>query len=162
MNAQTTPPSRPRTGPSAATLPSLTGIRAAAALLVFGLHLRNLGYLNPSADSIASWAFNAGTTGVSLFFVLSGFLITGLLLGEGERGRINLIAFWGRRARRLLPALHRVAMISRSSASAAGSAGTARCPRNRTRNSRRVWAAAIRHSRDSRGKTGRRRSAWSR
>lgn len=40
-----------------------------------------------------------------MFFVLSGFLITGLLLREVEStGRIDLIAFWGRRARRLLPA----------------------------------------------------------
>ncbi|MEU5092832.1 acyltransferase [Streptomyces sp. NPDC021356] len=47
-----------------------------------------------------------GFLGVDLFFGLSGFLITGLLLGEiGKRGRIALVAFWGRRARRLLPAL---------------------------------------------------------
>ncbi len=47
-----------------------------------------------------------GFLGVDLFFVLSGFLITGLLLGEiGKRNRIGLAAFWGRRARRLLPAL---------------------------------------------------------
>jgi peptidoglycan/LPS O-acetylase OafA/YrhL len=43
---------------------------------------------------------------VDAFFVLSGFLITGLLLCERERtGRISLARFWGRRARRLLPAL---------------------------------------------------------
>jgi peptidoglycan/LPS O-acetylase OafA/YrhL len=47
-----------------------------------------------------------GFLGVDLFFVLSGFLITGLLLEElGGGGRLNLTAFWGRRARRLLPAL---------------------------------------------------------
>ncbi|WP_433509122.1 acyltransferase family protein [Nonomuraea sp. CA-143628] len=47
-----------------------------------------------------------GFLGVDLFFVLSGFLITGLLLEElGSGGRLNLTAFWGRRARRLLPAL---------------------------------------------------------
>jgi peptidoglycan/LPS O-acetylase OafA/YrhL len=47
-----------------------------------------------------------GFLGVDLFFVLSGFLITGLLLHEKTKlGRINLVAFWSRRARRLLPAL---------------------------------------------------------
>src|SRR4051794_3269973 len=47
-----------------------------------------------------------GFLGVDLFFVLSGFLITGLLLEDlGSRGRLGLMAFWGRRARRLLPAL---------------------------------------------------------
>lgn len=46
-----------------------------------------------------------GFIGVDLFFVLSGFLITGLLIREREkRGRISLLAFWSRRARRLLPA----------------------------------------------------------
>jgi peptidoglycan/LPS O-acetylase OafA/YrhL len=48
----------------------------------------------------------ASTVGVTLFFVLSGFLITTLLLEERERtGRIDLVAFYKRRARRLLPAL---------------------------------------------------------
>src|SRR4029077_13524515 len=47
-----------------------------------------------------------GYLGVDLFFVLSGYLITSLLLAEHARtGRINLLAFWMRRVRRLLPAL---------------------------------------------------------
>ena len=47
-----------------------------------------------------------GSAGVTTFFVLSGFLITSLLLREYDlRGRIDLLAFWGRRALRLLPAL---------------------------------------------------------
>ncbi|HUF97358.1 MAG TPA: acyltransferase family protein [Ilumatobacter sp.] len=46
-----------------------------------------------------------GFLGVDLFFALSGFLITGLLLAEHERAeRVDLVAFWKRRARRLLPA----------------------------------------------------------
>src|SRR5205823_13818571 len=48
----------------------------------------------------------AGCLGVDLFFVLSGYLITSLLLVEWEAGtRIDLRRFWVRRARRLLPAL---------------------------------------------------------
>src|SRR5215211_2832460 len=47
-----------------------------------------------------------GFLGVDAFFVLSGYLITTLLLEEhGQSGRIDLGAFWARRARRLLPAL---------------------------------------------------------
>jgi peptidoglycan/LPS O-acetylase OafA/YrhL len=72
-------------------LPALDGLRglAVAAVVVFHLgHLRG-GYL-----------------GVDLFFVLSGFLITSLLLVEHRaRRRIDLGRFWSRRARRLLPAL---------------------------------------------------------
>jgi peptidoglycan/LPS O-acetylase OafA/YrhL len=47
-----------------------------------------------------------GFLGVDLFFALSGYLITGLLLREAAAtGSVSLIAFWGRRVRRLLPAL---------------------------------------------------------
>ena len=70
---------------------ALDGVRGAAILGVLFFHA---GYLN------------GGYLGVDLFFVLSGFLITGLLLNEwGRSGGIRLTAFWARRARRLLPAL---------------------------------------------------------
>src|SRR4051812_33868872 len=46
-----------------------------------------------------------GFVGVDVFFVISGFLITGLLVAELERtGRISLLDFYGRRAKRILPA----------------------------------------------------------
>jgi peptidoglycan/LPS O-acetylase OafA/YrhL len=71
--------------------PALDGIRAIAILLVLALHGRLL---------------DGGFLGVDLFFVLSGFLITALLLQEWERaGAISLRRFYLRRARRLLPAL---------------------------------------------------------
>jgi peptidoglycan/LPS O-acetylase OafA/YrhL len=74
-------------------LPALDGLRALAVLAVVAYHLQ------------FSWA-RGGYLGVDLFFVLSGFLITSLLLEEHEeRGAIRLGAFWARRARRLLPAL---------------------------------------------------------
>ena len=72
---------------------SLDGLRGVAVLTVVLYHF---------APSL----FPGGFLGVDLFFVLSGFLITGLLVNEwGGSGRISLRRFWARRARRLLPAL---------------------------------------------------------
>jgi peptidoglycan/LPS O-acetylase OafA/YrhL len=72
--------------------PELEGLRGVAILLVVACHLAL-----PGAG--------AGFIGVDIFFVLSGFLITGLLLDEHERtGHIQLGAFYARRARRILPA----------------------------------------------------------
>jgi peptidoglycan/LPS O-acetylase OafA/YrhL len=74
-------------------MPALDGIRAAAVLGVLVYH----------ADS--SW-LPGGYFTVDAFFVLSGFLITTLLIAEFRRtGGIALLSFWARRARRLLPAL---------------------------------------------------------
>jgi peptidoglycan/LPS O-acetylase OafA/YrhL len=54
-----------------------------------------------------------GYVGVDVFFVLSGFLITGLLWGELERaGRVSLRRFWARRARRLLPVALLVVLVT--------------------------------------------------
>jgi peptidoglycan/LPS O-acetylase OafA/YrhL len=73
--------------------PGLDGLRALAVAAVFLYHAR------------IDW-LPGGFLGVDLFFVLSGYLITSLLLVEWEaRNRIDLRRFWMRRARRLLPAL---------------------------------------------------------
>ncbi|HEX7442959.1 MAG TPA: acyltransferase, partial [Acidimicrobiales bacterium] len=72
---------------------ALDGFRALGLLLIMGFHFGASG-------------MRGGFVGVDIFYVLSGYLITGLLLGEWARAaRIKLGAFWLRRARRLLPAL---------------------------------------------------------
>src|SRR5579875_3026884 len=47
----------------------------------------------------------SGEVGVGLFFALSGYLITGLLLDEHSRGGVDVLAFYARRAARLVPGL---------------------------------------------------------
>ncbi|HJQ74027.1 MAG TPA: acyltransferase family protein [Gaiellaceae bacterium] len=80
-------------GPRLGYRPGLDGLRAIAVAAVFLYHSR------------IDW-LPGGFLGVDLFFVLSGYLITSLLLVEWEaRNRIDLRRFWMRRARRLLPAL---------------------------------------------------------
>ena len=72
-------------------LAALDGLRGLAVVAVLLFHAGKL---------------QGGFLGVDLFFALSGFLITSLLLAEVDaRGRIDLFAFWGRRLRRLLPAV---------------------------------------------------------
>lgn len=79
--------------PRLATIPSLDGIRGLAVLAVVAFHVG------------APWA-TGGFLGVSVFFTLSGFLITRLLLDDADRHRlVDLGRFWARRARRLLPAM---------------------------------------------------------
>jgi len=50
-------------------------------------------------------AFSGGFVGVDIFFVISGYLITSLLLADLRDGRFSLTDFYGRRAKRILPAL---------------------------------------------------------
>ncbi|MFD0045388.1 acyltransferase family protein [Pseudarthrobacter scleromae] len=72
--------------------PDIEGLRAIAVLLVVLNHAGVPG-------------LHGGYVGVDVFFVVSGFLITGLLLKEAEGGRrVSLMGFYARRARRILPA----------------------------------------------------------
>src|SRR5215475_1784246 len=91
MSAQ--PEHRRDAGSSFAYRPALDGVRALAVSAVLLFH------------GGVAW-LPGGFLGVDAFFVLSGFLITSLLLAEhGRYGWVRLSAFWLRRARRLLPAL---------------------------------------------------------
>jgi len=49
--------------------------------------------------------FKGGYVGVDIFFVISGYLITTIIINEMELGKFSLINFYERRARRILPAL---------------------------------------------------------
>ena len=90
------PTSPPRLG----FRPDIQGIRALAVLLVIVNH-------------IAPGAMTGGYVGVDVFFVVSGYLITSLLVREaGEGGRISLPAFYARRARRILPAATLVTVVT--------------------------------------------------
>lgn len=74
--------------------PELDGLRAFACLAVFVCHVHR------------PWLPGGGWVGVTVFFTLSGYLITSLLLEERDRtGGVSLRRFYQRRARRLLPAL---------------------------------------------------------
>ena len=80
--------------------PDLEGLRAVAVVLVLLYHASVPGV-------------TGGYIGVDVFFVLSGFLITGLLLREAKRtGTISLPSFYARRARRLLPASALVLLVT--------------------------------------------------
>jgi len=89
-------------------LGGLDGLRAIAVALVVMYH-------------VAPAGLPGGFLGVDIFFVISGFLITTLLLREWQRsGRISLVSFWRRRARRLLPALALALLVCTSFAFLSG------------------------------------------
>ena len=80
--------------------PGLDGLRALAVIAVLLYHAG------------LAW-IPGGFLGVEVFFVISGYLITSLLLAEWRgRGRVDLRAFWLRRARRLLPALYLLLVVT--------------------------------------------------
>ena len=71
-------------------------LRAVAVLAVVLFHL--------DVPHLFGGAFRAGYLGVDIFFVISGYLITGNILRQLESGSFSLIEFYSRRVRRLLPA----------------------------------------------------------
>ena len=80
--------------------PDIQGLRAVAVLLVVFYHAG------------VTW-LSGGYVGVDVFFVISGFVITGLLLRERETsGRTSLVGFYGRRSRRIIPAATLVIVVT--------------------------------------------------
>ncbi len=79
--------------------PEVDGLRALAVLPVILFH---------AGFSL----FSGGFVGVDVFFVISGYLITSIILNELTAGTFSLIHFWERRARRILPALYLVLLVS--------------------------------------------------
>ncbi|MCC5812078.1 MAG: acyltransferase, partial [Ectothiorhodospiraceae bacterium] len=71
--------------------PEIDGLRAIAVLAVILFH---------AGFSL----FSGGYVGVDVFFVISGYLITTIIITDLERGRFSLRRFYERRARRILPA----------------------------------------------------------
>ena len=69
----------------------IDGLRAIAVMAVVLFH--------------AGLGVSGGFVGVDVFFVISGFLITSLILRDLDRGSFSIIDFWERRARRIFPAL---------------------------------------------------------
>ena len=88
-------------------IPSLDGLRALSISLVLLGHLRGTAGLPPSANQalLAAWRIgDLANFGVRVFFVISGFLITGILLRELDAsGNISLRRFYSRRAWRIFP-----------------------------------------------------------
>ncbi len=81
-------------------IPSLDGLRALSIAFVLIQHS-----VGSTGSELERYTTNFGRLGVWIFFVISGFIITHLLLREAERGPISLRGFYIRRALRLLPAL---------------------------------------------------------
>ena len=98
---RTTPENVPTPAPARSGFrPDIQGLRAIAVGMVVIYHLF------PAA-------LPGGFAGVDVFFVISGYLITGhLWRGYAETGKVSLVGFWGRRARRLVPAAVLVLLVT--------------------------------------------------
>jgi peptidoglycan/LPS O-acetylase OafA/YrhL len=79
--------------------PEIDGLRAIAVIPVILFHA--------GFDHLSG-----GFLGVDVFFVISGYLITTIILAEKEEGMFSLLTFYERRARRILPALFFVMLVS--------------------------------------------------
>ena len=78
--------------------PFIDGLRAVAVLAVLFFH--------------ADLGCGGGYVGVDVFFVISGYLITGLILKDMRRGEFRIVSFWERRVRRILPAVAFIVLSS--------------------------------------------------
>jgi peptidoglycan/LPS O-acetylase OafA/YrhL len=78
--------------------PEVDGLRAVAILAVLFYH--------------AGFSFSGGYIGVDIFFVISGFLITSLIINEFDRQQFTLFKFWERRILRIFPALFLVLLVT--------------------------------------------------
>jgi peptidoglycan/LPS O-acetylase OafA/YrhL len=78
--------------------PEVDGLRAVAVLALVFFH--------------AGLGFPGGYIGVDVFFVISGYLITSLIMNELQQERFSLVNFWERRARRIIPALTAVVLAT--------------------------------------------------
>jgi peptidoglycan/LPS O-acetylase OafA/YrhL len=95
--------------PLGSRIPSLDGIRAVSFLMVFAAHSGVRSVLGGNLLDFADLAF----FGVTVFFFLSGFLITTLLRVEYERkGHVNVRHFWLRRALRILPPFYLIVLLA--------------------------------------------------
>ncbi|MCC4247847.1 acyltransferase family protein [Microbacterium testaceum] len=91
--------------PAARHLPSLTGLRWLTAMLIFGHHIMAVEYFGGRAGDLWGFVFEAGKTGVTLFFILSGFV-----LAWGHKPAQTARSFWLHRAARIYP-LHVVGVV---------------------------------------------------
>ncbi len=95
-------------------MPELNAVRGVAILMVFLFHAFE--DFNPAASNVPAWehlflsTVSLGWIGVNLFFVLSGFLITGILLDSANRPRYYS-RFYSRRALRILPAYYLLIVV---------------------------------------------------
>ena len=104
--------------------PDIDGLRAISILFVFAYHL-------------GVFRVFGGFIGVDVFFVISGFLISSILFREMEESRFSLLAFYGRRVRRIFPALAGMILFT------AGAAGIYLLPSQREGFTRSLLAAVF-------------------